>query len=291
MWLLGCASGSAPNPAPATAARELPSTPAPAAAPPPAELGAQRGPAQPPSPIAIGSAPEIDALIAQAIAERRLPGCVVAIGHGDGIAFLRAYGKRALVPVEEAMTVDTVFDLASLTKPLATAAAVMRLADDGALAPEDRASRYLPQLARSATRAITVRQLLLHAAGLPHVNPLREYDAGPQAGLAAALALDPANGTAGSFTYSDVGYLWLGELVHRVAREPLDRYAERALFEPLGMRDTRFLPGPESARARRADRADGSAWPATGPDPRLGARPARLPAGRSRRPRGTLLHG
>jgi uncharacterized protein YbbC (DUF1343 family)/CubicO group peptidase (beta-lactamase class C family) len=188
---------------------------------------------------------ELDALVAEAIGARKLPGCVVAIGDGDGVQLTRAYGDRALVPQREAMTEDTVFDLASLTKPLVTASAVMRLVDDRKLRLDDRASRYVKALDRHGTRAITVRQLLLHTAGLPHVNPIRDYEQGPRAALAAILAVSPATTPGSRFLYSDIGYLWLGQVVERAAGEPLAAYVQRELFQPLGMNDTRFAPPVE----------------------------------------------
>jgi uncharacterized protein YbbC (DUF1343 family)/CubicO group peptidase (beta-lactamase class C family) len=191
------------------------------------------------------AAPEIDKLIGEAIAAHATPGCVVAVGDRERVRFARAYGQRAIVPAPEAMTDDTIFDLASLTKPLATASAIMRLVDDGKLRLDDPASRYLKELRRPETRAISVRQLLLHAAGLPHVNALTEYDGGAQRALAAALRVAPEARAGEHFLYSDVGYIWLGELVKRVAGEPLDAFTRSTLYEPLGMRDTRYAPGAE----------------------------------------------
>jgi uncharacterized protein YbbC (DUF1343 family) len=227
---------------------------------PPAEPA--RAPQTPPTTSAVGvdaAAPAgvealdltaIDALIAHAIASKKLPGAVLAVGTSDRVLALRAYGRRAIVPAPEPMTTDTLFDLASLTKPVATASAVMALVDAGKLRLEDRARRHLPELDRSAAR-VTVRQLLLHASGLPHVDPLRPYDAGPAAGLAAALSARPEHPPGSGFHYGDLGYIWLGELVRRVGGEPLDAFTERALFAPLGMRDTRWNP-PASWIARIA---------------------------------------
>ncbi len=210
------------------------------AAPAPVARPAPR-PARPPAPqLAI---PEIDGLVADALATHRMPGCVIAVGRHDGLRFLRAYGQRALVPEREAMTEDTIFDLASLTKPIATASAIMVLAERGKLELTAPAARVLPELDRPATRRITVQDLLLHAAGLPIENPMRDFTQGPAAAITAMLRHDPVT-PRGRFAYSDLGYLWLGELVRRAAGEPLDVFTRQTLFAPLGMRDTGFNPDP-----------------------------------------------
>ncbi|MFI5306878.1 MAG: exo-beta-N-acetylmuramidase NamZ domain-containing protein [Polyangiales bacterium] len=226
LLLLGCSGRAAATP--------LPSAPqAPAAARVAADARV--------APVAPLDIPEIDRLVREAIAARNLPGCVVAVGRRDGITFLRAYGERQLVPLRAAMTEDTIFDLASLSKPVATAASVLLLAERGKLRLEDQAYRFLPELDRKATRAITVRDLLLHTAGLPIEDPLRDFAAGPGPAVAAMLAHDPVT-PRGRFVYSDLGYLWLGELVGRVSGKPLDAFARDELFGPLGMHDTGYNP-------------------------------------------------
>jgi len=246
----GCARGEAPRPEPsgravdANSAREEARPPGPAShAPAESAAGSTPDPttAAPAEPALDLRA--VDVLIERAIADKKLPGAVIAIGTSERVLALRAYGQRALVPAPEPMTTDTVFDLASLTKSVATASAVMALVDAGKLRLDDRARRHLPELDRSAA-GITVRQMLLHAAGLPHVDPLRAYDPGPAAGLAAALRTKPERPPGSAFLYSDLGYVWLGELVRRVSGEPLDVFAQRTLFAPLGMRETLFNPPP-----------------------------------------------
>jgi uncharacterized protein YbbC (DUF1343 family) len=269
LWLLACApqavattpqarerstrvaaasSGTAPAPAlPAAPVEAVPAQAVPAAAA--AAPATATSTAEPADEPAVGSAdrvqslaiPEIDALVARALAEHRMPGCVVAIGRRAGLLFLRAYGQRALVPAQLPMEEDTIFDLASLTKPVATASAVIALAEQGKLRIEERASRYLTELDRPSTRSISVRQLLLHSAGLPTEDSMRHYERGPEAGMQALLGLHPLL-PADAFSYSDVGYLWLGELVRRVAGQPLDVFTRERLFAPLGMTDTLFQP-------------------------------------------------
>jgi uncharacterized protein YbbC (DUF1343 family)/CubicO group peptidase (beta-lactamase class C family) len=195
-------------------------------------------------PLAAGfDGSEIDALLTKAIAEAKLPGAVIVIGKHDGVLFERAYGKRALVPRSEPMTLDTIFDLASLTKPVATATAIMTLHEDHALSLDDAASKYLPELRRKLTAKITLRQLLLHTSGLPHVNPRREYDSGPELSLKNALAVEPVR-PSGQFEYSDVGYIWLGELVRRASGRSLQELLRSRVFSQLGMTETDFNPDP-----------------------------------------------
>ena len=184
----------------------------------------------------------IEHLVADALAQAKLPGCVVAIGRQSGIVFTRAFGFRSLSPDKEPMTEDTVFDLASLTKPIATATSLMVLADQGKIDLDDAASRYVPEFAARGKRAITIRQLLTHVSGLPSETPVDDYQHGRAEAIRriAALSLKAAPGT--RFTYSDIGFLILEEVVRRVTGTDLASFAETAVFRPLGMKQTGFLP-------------------------------------------------
>ncbi len=195
--------------------------------------------------------PEIDALVESAIAAHKLPGAVVAVGHADGLVFLKAYGQRALVPAPEPMSVDTIFDLASLTKPVVTATLLMRLVERGEVKLDAPAADYLPQLRGAQQQRIRVADLLLHESGLPAEDPLSDYEHGKEAALAKIGALRLKSAPGQRFAYSDLGYILLGALIERVSGNALNELASRELFEPLGMRDTRFVP-PESWRARIA---------------------------------------
>jgi uncharacterized protein YbbC (DUF1343 family) len=209
-----------------------------------------------PAPVARASFPPeaamaIDRAVLAAMAESKMPGAVVAIGRKDTVLFARAYGYRALTPEREAMTLDTVFDLASLTKPLATATSVMALVDDGKVGLDEPVSKYLPELAVSGKDAITLRQLLTHTSGLAVDTPYADYGAGPDAALARIAASKTRGSPGQSYAYSDVGFIVLGELVRRVSGQGLDVFSKARLWEPLGMRDTGFLP-PDEQRARAA---------------------------------------
>lgn len=175
-----------------------------------------------------------------AIAAGKLPGAVVAVGDGKGVRYLRAFGQRALTPQREAMTVDTVFDLASLTKPLVTATAIGWLADRGKLSLDDTVRRHLPAFAKRGKGTVTIRQLLTHTGGLPAVTPRRDFEQARDAALLKLQAVAPEAPAGARFDYSDSGYIVLGALVEVVSGQRLDAFAEAHIFRPLKLRDTGF---------------------------------------------------
>jgi uncharacterized protein YbbC (DUF1343 family)/CubicO group peptidase (beta-lactamase class C family) len=186
----------------------------------------------------------IDGAVAAALARKEAPGAVVLVGRRDKVVFRRAYGDRALVPAKELMTVDTVFDMASLTKVMATATSVMTLVEAGKLRLDEPVARSLPEFAAGGGEraTVTVEELLTHRAGFVPDDPMDLYT-GPPAEIFARKYRQPLAQEPGArFVYSDVGYEVLGEVVRAVAGEPLDRYAARVVFSPLGMSDTEFRP-------------------------------------------------
>ena len=211
---------------------------------------------------------QIDVLVQDAMKAGQLPGAVVLIGRGDQTVYEKAYGSRATVPAQEAMTLDTLFDLASLTKVVATTTAVMTLVEQGRLRLNDPVATYVPGFERYGKGGITIRHLLTHVSGLrPDVDlgdPWNGYDA------AIELAKDevPTSAPGEQFVYSDINFFVLGDIVARVTGQPLDVYTRRAVFEPLGMRDTGFKPAaallPRIAPTERCSHAD--AWPCKRPD-------------------------
>ncbi len=204
-----------------------------------------------------------------AIHAHKLPGAVVVVGDGDGVLFRRAYGSRALVPERERMTVDTIFDLASITKPLATAMSVMLLVEEGRIDLDAPVSRYLPGFERRGKGRVTVRHLLLHTSGLPAVNPRRDYEEGRERAFENIFDLRLDAGPGGMYHYSDINYILLGEIVTRISGEPLDEFATERIYEPLGMHETRFNP-PREWRPRIAPTEDRDDVPIRGDvhDPR-----------------------
>jgi uncharacterized protein YbbC (DUF1343 family) len=180
----------------------------------------------------------IDAEIASAIARKEIPGAVLWIEH-RGASVARAYGNRALQPSVEAMTRDTLFDVASITKVVATAPSIERLVQQGRIALDDPAKTYLPEM---EDETITVRHLLTHTSGLRPGLDLREEWSGYEEGVRRALAERPLNRPGIVFRYSDVNFILLGEIVRRVSGRPLDVFARDEIFGPLGMRRTSFHP-------------------------------------------------
>ncbi len=179
---------------------------------------------------------EIDSAIEEAIAAKKLPGGVLYIDC-DKDRYQRAYGNRALVPKIEAMTANTIFDVASITKVVATAPSIWLLIQRGKIVLDAPAATYLPEI---ADRNITIRHLLTHTSGLrPDVDLTPEWS-GYDEGVRLALAETPRNRPGIVFRYSDINYILLGEIVRRVSGEPLDVFAKKNIFEPLKMKDTGF---------------------------------------------------
>jgi len=212
---------------------------------------------------------QIDQVVAGGLRARQMPGCVVMVGRRGKVVFLRAYGNRQTDPKVVPMTTDTVFDLASLTKPVATATAVMLLVEAGKLRLEDPVSKHIPEFAQGGKGDITVLQLLTHQGGLAPDNALSDYDDGPKRAWERIFALRPRAKGGTEFVYSDVGYIVLAELVRRVCGKDVAGLCRERVFEPLGMADTGFLPG-ESLRRRAAptERRDGQWMQGEVHDPR-----------------------
>lgn len=188
---------------------------------------------------------ELDTAIESAIAQHKLPGAVIWIEH-DRSVYERTYGNRALVPAVERMTADTVFDAASLTKTMATAPSIWLLISRGKIGLDAAARTYLPEMADGR---ITIRHLLTHTSGLAPDVDLRDTWSGYDEGVRRACASMPLNEPGIVFRYSDINFILLGEIVHRVSGEALDVFASKEIFEPLGMRDTSYRPIGASARA------------------------------------------
>jgi SSS family transporter len=186
----------------------------------------------------------VSAAITKAIAEKKLPGAVVIIGHGGKIVFEQAYGNRALEPKVEPMTTDTIFDMASLTKVLATTTAVLQLYEQRKLDLDAPVAKYLPEFAQNGKDKITIRELMTHYSGLPEDVSLKD-DWGLNApdkaeGIRRAMAAVPYGPPGMTFKYSDINFITLGALVEKLSDQPLDAYADQHIFRLLGMRDTRY---------------------------------------------------
>ena len=185
--------------------------------------------------------PAIDQAIHDAIDQGRLPGAVLVIGHDGQIVYHKAYGKRALEPRVEAMTEDTIFDCASLTKVIATTSSLMKLFEQGKFRLNDRITEYIPEF-QGGRSPITIRNLFTHFSGLQPDVPLKEPWTGYQTGINLACTFKPGGPPGVSYVYSDINFILLGELVHRLSGQMLNDYARLNVFQPLGMKDTQFLP-------------------------------------------------
>ena len=200
----------------------------------------------------------IEPLIQTAIAEKKLPGAVVLVGMGPRTLYHAAIGRRTVVPTPEPMTPDTIFDVASLTKVVATTTSVMILIDEGKIGLDDRVASFIRGFERHGKESITVRQLLTHMSGLRPDVDLVEAWSGYDTAIALAIEEVPTSTPGTRFVYSDINFFLLGEIVRRVSGEPLDRFAHRRIFGPLGMSDTTFTPD-ESVRSRIAPTGDAAA--------------------------------
>lgn len=209
----------------------------------------------------------IPPLVEQAIADKQLPGAVVLVGRGDRVLYEKAIGHRALEPSVEPMTLDTIFDMASLTKVIATTTSVMQLVEKGRIRLNDRVAAYLPGFERYGKGAITIRELMTHTSGLRPDLDLGDDWSGYDKAIELAIDEVPTSPPGEKFVYSDINYELLGEIVHRVSGETLDKYARAHIFEPLGMKDTMFLP-PASLRPRIAptEKCTPFGWPCEGPN-------------------------
>src|SRR5258708_792781 len=211
----------------------------------------------------------IDKAVEDEIAAKKLPGCVVLIGRQGKIAWLKAYGNKQLEPEPVATTIHTVFDLASLTKPVATATSVMILVEEGKLQVRDRVAQYIPEFAQNGKDRITVLQLLTHQSGLIADNALSDFDEGPERAFERIDALRPQADPGSKFIYSDVGFIVLGELVKRLSGKNVHEYSHERIFGPLRMNETGYLPGPElRARAAPTERRGGEWMQGEVHDPR-----------------------
>lgn len=193
----------------------------------------------------------IEPLILNAIADKKLPGAVVLVGLGDHSVYHKAIGQRSVVPSAEPMTLDTIFDLASLTKVVATATSVMILLDEGKIGLNDRVAAFIPGFERYGKGTVTIRHLLTHASGLRPDVDLAESWSGSETAISLAVEEVPTSVPGTRFVYSDINFLLLGDIIRRVSGESLDQFAHRRIFAPLGMMDTAFMPG-ESWQSRIA---------------------------------------
>ena len=207
------------------------------------------------SPESLGFDPSrlalIDELVNEGISQSKMPGAVVVVGRRGGVAFRKAYGFRQTMPQQVPMTIDTVFDLASLTKPIATATSVMVLIQQGKIDVNATVATYLPDFAANGKDKITVRHLLTHTGGLIADNSIKDYSGTPEKSIANIMALKPNAEPGQEFTYSDVGFIVLGEIVRKVSGQNVHEFSQESIYGPLGMSETGYLPA-DALKARAA---------------------------------------
>lgn len=202
----------------------------------------------------------IDETIEKAIGEGRLPGAVVLVGHDGRVVYRKAYGMRSIEPTREPMTLDTIFDCASLTKVVSTTACLMKLYEEGKFRLNDKITDYIPEF-QGGHSDITLRNLMTHFSGLQPDVPLSPTWTGYDTGIHLACTFPPGGRPGVQHVYSDINFILLGELVHRLSGKTLDEYVQETIYRPLGMHDSTYSP-PPSWRARIAPT---ERFPADGP--------------------------
>jgi uncharacterized protein YbbC (DUF1343 family)/CubicO group peptidase (beta-lactamase class C family) len=185
---------------------------------------------------------DVDAIVQQALDQGKMPGAVLLIGHNGKVVFRKAYGLRSLEPTREPMTVDTIFDMASLTKCIATATAITQLLETGRIKLNDPVAAYLPEFGQNGKEHITIRELVTHYSGLAPDLDLKQPWKGRDTAFSMIMTSRPEIPPGTRFVYSDINYEILGLLMERITGEPLNEYAAKHIFAPLGMYDTSVIP-------------------------------------------------
>jgi len=189
--------------------------------------------------------------MAKAVADANIPGGVLLVGHNGRVVYRKAFGWRSLEPTREPMTTDTIFDLASLTKCIATTTSMMKLIEEGRVRLNDPVAMYLPEFAENGKQDVTVRELMTHYSGLAPDLELKTQWQGREAAFKMAMELELENPPGVRFVYSDINFEVLGFMVEKISGESLNDFASKHVFGPLGMRHTLYLP-PEQWRAKIA---------------------------------------
>ena len=190
---------------------------------------------------------QIRSLVNDEIAKGSFPGAVVLVGQEGRVLFEQAFGHQVIEPNRVPMRTDTVFDLASMTKPMATAAAVLKLMDQGSVDPNELVSRYLPAFACAGKEEVCIRHLLTHTSGLPaytNAQALAEQHGSPcpEAVINKICSLESMSAPGEKFRYSCLGYITLAQIVQQVSGQSIDKFTQENIFGPLGMKHTRFQP-------------------------------------------------
>lgn len=197
-------------------------------------------------PALVGMNPDrlavIDEVVQEGIRREKMPGAVVLVGYRGGIVYHKAFGHRQLLPQKKPMQTDTVFDMASLTKPIATATCIMLLIEDGKIKLTEKVAAYIPEFAANGKQDITVRQLLIHSGGLIPDNSIKDYVNGPEEAFRKIHELKTYVTPGTKFVYTDVGFIVLAEIIERITGKSVHEFSQERIFRPLAMNETGYLP-------------------------------------------------
>ena len=210
---------------------------------------------------------QMERAIKESIAAGSTPGGVLWIER-NGVDFVSAYGDRALFPRRESMTRDTIFDIASLTKVVATTPAVMKLVEQKKIKLSDTAQSFIPEFSGNGKEKITIRQLLTHTSGLRPDISTRPVWSGYDTAIKMASAEKVTQKPGTDFRYSDINFFILAEVVHRVSGQGIEAFVQKEIYQPLKMKDTGFLPPPSKyKRIAPTERHNGKMLRGTVHDP------------------------
>lgn len=201
---------------------------------------------------------EVDRVVEQFVAQRAFPGAVLAVGRDGLLARLAAYGKQSYDTAAPAVTTDTIYDLASLTKVIVTTTMAMILVDEGRLDIAKPVAAFLPRFHGGDKDKVSVWHLLTHSSGVDWWAPLYQEARDRDGYLERIYAMDLKFEPGTKSVYSDLGVLLLGELLERVAGQPIEAFARERILGPIGMRDTGFRPPP--ALLPRIAPTENDAW-------------------------------
>lgn len=214
-------------------------------------IGSGALPAAEPRSLSDVATHHIEELVSTAVSEKKMPGCVVGVGDSKGLFFLRAYGNKRTEPTPEPMTTDTVFDMASITKPVATGSSIMKLIEQGKLRPQDKVIDFFPEFGVKEKNTITVLDLLVHRSGLIPDNALADYKNGPEVAWQKICELPLTAPVGTAFKYSDVNFIVLGKIVEKLSGKNLNQFVRGEVFEPCEMQESGFIPS-DSLKQRAA---------------------------------------
>lgn len=207
----------------------------------------------------------VDNATEEAVQQGVFPGAVLLVGRGEEVIYERAFGSRSLVPDQSPMQLSTIFDVASLTKPLATTIAMMLLVSDKTLRLDDQVTRFVPTFGVCAKSPTTIRHLLSHSSGLPAWKPYYEevitVENGGRANFISSRAAKsyvleqihrekPLSQPGTQVLYSDLGFMVLGEIIENITGSNLDAFCHDRIYEPLGLRSTIFVELTQLATAQ-----------------------------------------